>query len=98
MTRSPTQLEPEAELGEGTTATANIKTNPVKGHPGVTLRTWTDRAGRTQRHYDATFRGPDRMEHSRTFRRLGDAEAWLEEERTNARCGGGSIRLAATRR
>ena len=88
MTRSPTQLEPGAEPGEGSTATAKIKTNPVKGHPGVALRTWTDRAGRTQRRYDATFWGPDRMEHSRTFTRLGDAEAWLEEERTNARRGG----------
>jgi integrase len=28
------------------------------------------------------------LEHARTFRRLGDAEAWLEEERTNARRGG----------
>ncbi len=28
------------------------------------------------------------MEHSKTFRKLGDAEAWLEEERTNARRGG----------
>jgi integrase len=54
----------------------------------VTVRTWTDRAGRTQRCYDATYRGRDRTEHSRTFRRLGDAEAWLEEERTNARRGG----------
>lgn len=88
MTRPPAQLEPGDGPGEGSTATAKIKTNPVKGHPGVTLRTWTDRAGRTQRRYDATFWGPDRIEHSRTFRRLGDAEAWLEEERTNARRGG----------
>lgn len=88
MTRPPTHPELEAEPGERSTATAKIKSHPVKGHPGVTLRTWADRAGRAQRRYDATFRGPDRMEHSRTFRRLGDAEAWLEKERTNARRGG----------
>ena len=88
MTRPPLSQEPEAGRGERSTATAKLKMKPVKGHPGVTLRTWIDRAGRAQRRYDATFWGPDRMEHSRTFRRLGDAEAWLEEERTNARRGG----------
>jgi integrase len=62
--------------------------HPVKNHPGVTLRTWTDRAGRNQRRYDATLRGADRREHSRSFTKLGDAEAWLEEERTKARRGG----------
>jgi hypothetical protein len=98
MTRPPTHPEPGAGPGERSTATAKIKSHPVKGHPGVTLRTWIDRAGRTQRRYDATFWGPDRVEHSRTFRRLGDAEAWLEEERTSGRRGGGSIRVAATRR
>lgn len=87
MSRPPTHLE-WAEPEERSTATGKIKIHPVKGHPGVTLRTWIDRAGRAQRRYDATFRGPDRMEHSRTFRRVGDAEAWLEEERTNARRGG----------
>ena len=88
MTRPPTHLEPGPEPGEGNTATAKIKRQTVRRHPGVTCRTWTDRAGRTQRRYDATFWGPDRTEHSRSFRRLGDAEAWLEEERTNARRGG----------
>jgi integrase len=87
MTRPPGHLEPGARPGEGSRATAKTKRDPVKGHPGVTLRTWTDRAGRTQRRYDATFWGPDRTEHTRTFRRLGDAEAWLEDERTNARRG-----------
>ncbi len=88
MTRPPAHLVPGARPGEGSRATAKAKRDPVKGHPGVTLRAWTDRAGRTQRRYDATFWGPDRTEHSRTFRRLGDAEAWLEEERTSARRGG----------
>jgi integrase len=88
MTWSPADQESGGGEGERSRATAKMKRDPVKGHPGVTLRTWTDRAGRTQRRYDATFWGPDRMEHSRAFRRLGDAEAWLEEERTNARRGG----------
>src|SRR6266496_3110080 len=88
MTRPPSHPELGAGPGERSTATAKVKPHPVKGHPGVTLRTWIDRAGRAQRRYDATFRGPDRMEHSRTCRRLGDAEAWLEEERTSARRGG----------
>jgi integrase len=88
MSRPPAHLEPGAGPGERRTTTAKTKRHPVKVHPGVTLRTWTDRGGRTQRRYDATFWGPDRTEHSRTFRRLGDAEAWLEEERTNARRGG----------
>jgi integrase len=64
-----------------------FKRHPVKGHPGVTLRTWADPAGKAQRRYDATFRGPDRREHSKSFTKLGDAEAWLEEERTRARRG-----------
>jgi integrase len=88
MSRSPAHLELGAGRSERSTATAKFKSHPVKGHPGVTLRVWADRAGRPQRRYDATLRGPDRIEHSRTFRRLGDAEAWLEEERTNARRGG----------
>lgn len=88
MTRPPTHLGPGAGTDERSTATAKVKRHLVRGHPGVTLRTWTDRAGRTQRRYDATFWGPDRTEHSMAFRRLGDAEAWLEEERTNARRGG----------
>jgi integrase len=88
MTRPPSHPVLGAGPGERSTATAKIKRHPVKSHPGVTVRTWTDRAGRAQRRYDATFLGPDRTEHSRTFRRLGDAEAWLEEERTNARRGG----------
>jgi integrase len=88
MTLQPTYQEPNVGRDERSEAIANAKRHPVKGHPGVTLRTWTDRAGRTQRRYEAALRGPDRMEHSRTFRRLGDAEAWLEEERTNARRGG----------
>lgn len=67
---------------------ARFKRQPVKNHPGVTLRTWTDPAGRSQRRYDATFRGLDRREHSKSFTKLGDAEAWLEEQRTNARRGG----------
>jgi integrase len=53
---------------------------PVAGHPGLTLRQWTDRSGRRQRRYDVSYRGPDRREHSATRRTIAEAEAWRRGE------------------
>lgn len=60
-----------------------MKREPVKGHPGITRRTWTTR-GRTETRFDAAYRGPDRKERSKTFTKIGDAERWLRAQRGNA--------------
>jgi integrase len=60
-----------------------MRRQPVERHPGITLRTWTT-SGKTQRRFDASYRGPDHREHSRTFTKLGDAERWLRDQRGRA--------------
>jgi integrase len=59
----------------------NATRKPVKGHPGITERTWTDKAGRVQHRYDASYRGLDRREHSQAFTLLGRADTWLRNQR-----------------
>jgi integrase len=47
----------------------------------VTRRTWSDTSRRSQTRFDATFRGPGGRKRTRTFRRLGDAQRWLDAQR-----------------
>ncbi len=62
-------------------AAAKVKRHPVKGHRGVTLWTWTDPGWKAPTTPRCDLQGLDCREHSRSFTRLGDAEALLEEER-----------------
>jgi integrase len=55
---------------------------PVARHPGVTRRTWLDPAGNRQERFDASYRGADRREHSKSFTKLGDADRWLRDQRS----------------
>ncbi len=61
---------------------SSMQRHRVPGHPGVTERKWRDRSGRVTHRYDATYRGADRKEHTKSFLRLGDADRWLRDERT----------------
>jgi integrase len=60
---------------------ARVERTPIPNHPGVNRRTWTAPDGRRRIRYDATYRGDDRREHSRSFARLSDADRWLRNER-----------------
>lgn len=58
-----------------------VRRDPVLRHPGVTRRTWLDPAGNRQERFDASYRGADHRERSKSFRRLGDADRWLRDQR-----------------
>lgn len=61
---------------------------PVSRHPGVTRRTWRAPDGRPEVRFDATFRGPGGRKRSRSFRRIGDAQRWLDAQRDAKHRGG----------
>jgi len=64
-----------------------MRRQAVKGHPAITLRSWMTTAGRSERRYDATYRGPDGQKHSHSFRKLTAAAAWLRAQRAQADAG-----------